>query len=172
MLDAVAGYSSPNTIAAVIKTPRLYLFSRQTHTQVLQDFPDTDDLKSVFFLPNVGNLLPDSSAATIGHHLGSWLRSFHTWASAPRQADMRAAIGQNRPMRDLKRMVTYDSFLTVLQNYPELLVGCKETLEAIRDIMSSEFEKPPVYEGEDWGIIHGDYWSGKCVSPLVLHASC
>jgi len=161
MLDAVACYSPPNITAVVIKTPRLYLFNRRTNTQVLEDFPDTGDLKSVFFLPNVGSLLPGSSAAAIGHHLGSWLRSFHAWASAPKQASMRASIGQNRPMRELKRMVTYGSFLTVLENFPELLVGCKETLEIVRDVMSKEFEKPPVYEDEEWGIIHGDYWSGK-----------
>jgi len=161
MLDAVANYSPPYTAGTEIKTPRLYLFNRQTNTLVFEDFPDTDDLKSVFFLPNAGSLLPGPSPATIGYHLGSWLRSFHSWASAPGQISMRAAVGQNRPMRDLKRMVTYDGFLKVLGNYPELLVCYKDTLEAVRDVMSKEFEKPPVDEDEDWGIIHGDYWSGK-----------
>jgi hypothetical protein len=42
-----------------------------------------------------------------------------------------AAVGENRPMRDLKRMVTYDTIIPVLENYPELLAGCRETLETL-----------------------------------------
>ncbi|KAK4031802.1 hypothetical protein C8A01DRAFT_51243 [Parachaetomium inaequale] len=45
------------------------------NTQVLEDLPGTNDLKTAFFLPNATDLLPGSSPLTIGHHLGSWLRS-------------------------------------------------------------------------------------------------
>lgn len=146
----------------MIKTPRLYHFNHQTNTQVIQDFPGTDDLKSTFFMPNAADLLPGSSPATIGHHLGAWLRAFHAWAAEPQQEKMRKATAENRPMRELKRMITYDAVLGVLENYPELLTGHKETLETIRDAMGKEFEKMPGEEtGEDWGVIHGDYWSGK-----------
>lgn len=161
MLEAVLGHSHLNSRDVVIEIPRHYLFNRQTYTQVFQDFPDATDLKSVLFSPNAGSLLPGSSSVTVGHHLGSWLRSFHEWASAPEQAHLRAVIGKNQSMRDLKRKVTYSSFLTVLENYPELLDGCKEALEAVRDFMSNEFEEPPRYGTESWGIIHGDFWSGK-----------
>jgi hypothetical protein len=70
-------------------------------------------------------------------------------------------------MRKLKRFITYDGFLGVLENYPELLQGRKKTLEAIRDIMAKEFEKPPTEEDENWGLIHGDFWSGKYVMSLI-----
>jgi len=162
MLDAVAAFDPPKTKDLIIKTPRLYLFSRQTNTQVIEDLLNTDDLKSVLFLPNVADRLTPSNAATIGQHLGSWLQSFHAWASAPEQADLRASVGENRPMRDLKRMVSYDGFMAVLKNYPELLVGHEEELKTISDAMGKEFEKLSGDELEDgWGLIHGDYWSGK-----------
>lgn len=162
MLDAVAAFTPPETKDITIKTPRLYLFNRRTNTQVIEDLIDTDDLKSVFFLPNVADRLTPSNAATIGQHLGSWLRSFHDWASAPEQAVMRASIGENRPMRDLKRMVTYDGVIAVLKNYPGLLVSHEDDLKTISDAMGKEFEHPPGDQLEDgWGLIHGDYWSGK-----------
>lgn len=75
---------------------------------------------------------------------------------------MLAAVGENRPMRDLKRMITYDAIIPVLENYPELLVGCRETLETLVAVLGKEFEKSPGAEpDEHWGMIHGDFWSGK-----------
>jgi hypothetical protein len=162
MLNTLAAFLPPPTADAVIKTPRLYHFNRQTNTQVIQDFPGTEDLKSIFFLPDAADFLPGPSPVTIGHRLGSWLKAFHVWAREQHQGKQHKAIGVNNPMRDLKRMITYDSVLGVLENYPELLAGHKEALETIRDAMGKEFEKLPGEEdGEDWGVIHGDFWSGK-----------
>lgn len=162
MLDAVAAFKPPHIKDLTIKTPRLYLFNRQTNTQLIEDLVETDDLKSVFFLPNVAERLTPSNASNIGQYLGSWLRSFHTWASDPERAAVRASIGENRPMRDLKRMMTYDCFINVLKNYPELLVGHEEQLKPIATTMGKEFEKLPGDEPEDrLGLIHGDFWSGK-----------
>jgi len=163
MLAAVEHFSfRPAADSTTIKTPRLYLFSRESNTQVLEDLPGTDDLKTTFFLPNATELLPGSSPLAVGHHLGSWLRSYHTWASAPEQVGTLAAVGENRPMRDLKRMVTYDTIIPVLENYPELLAGCRETLETLVAVLGKEFEKSPGAEAdENWGMIHGDFWSGK-----------
>lgn len=174
MFKSVADFSPPTT-TTVIKAPRLYVYNRETNIQVLEDFSNTAGFKSMLFSPNADNLLPQTSPATIGRHLGSWLWSFHTWASAPEQAALRAQILQDDPMRKLKRLLTYDGFLGVLENYPELLEGHKKTLETIQDVMIKEFEKPPTEEDENWGLIHGDFWSGKYVisrvSLLTLHWS-
>jgi len=161
MFKSVADYSPPTTPTTVIKSPRLYLYNRETNTQILEDFPSTTGFKMMLFSPNAENLLPPPYLATIGRHLGSWLRSFHTWTSAPEQAAVRAQILPDDPMRELKRLMTYDGFLGVLERYPEILQGHKETLETIRDFMVKEFEKPSTEESEDWGLIHGDFWSGK-----------
>ncbi|RDW56810.1 hypothetical protein BP5796_12877 [Coleophoma crateriformis] len=74
---------------------------------------------------------------------------------------------QHDPMRRLKYLLTYDSFLKVLEDYPELLEGHKETLETIRDVMADEFEKPPTEEDKNWGLIHGDFWSGHILLPTT-----
>ncbi len=44
MLNA---FSLASTAASAIKVPRLYLFDRQSNTQILEDFPETTDLKSI-----------------------------------------------------------------------------------------------------------------------------
>jgi hypothetical protein len=161
MLNSVADFSPPTTTTTVIKAPCLYMYNRETNIQILEDFTNTTGFKSMLFSPNADDLLPQSSRATIGRHLGSWLRSFHTLTSAPEQAALRAQIPQGDPMRELKRLLTYDCFLKVLENYTELLEGHKQTLEIVRDVMSKEFEKSPTEEDENWGLIHGDFWSGK-----------
>ena len=145
----------------MIKAPRLYQLDRETNTQVLEDFADTDGFKSVLFSPNADNLLPESSRMIIGHQLGFWLRSLHSWASAPEQAALRALMWQNDRTRKMKYLYTYDGFLKVLENYPELLKGHQKTLEIVRDVTAKDFEKPSTEEDEGWGLIHGDFWSGK-----------
>lgn len=168
MLTAAASFKPPpaaesdSTTTTTIKTPRLHLFNHESHTQVLEDLPGTNDLKTVLLQPNAAELLPGASPLAVGRHLGSWLRSYHAWASAPAQAAALAAVGENRPMRDLKRLVTYDAVIPVLENYPELLVGCREALETVVAVLGKEFEKVPgAGGGEHWGMIHGDFWSGK-----------
>lgn len=154
-------YHSSSTTTATAKPPRLYLYDRETNTQVLQDFSNTNSFKALLFSADAHILFPSSSTATIGRHLGVWLRSFHTWASASDQAALRAQMWQNDPMRKIKYLFTYDTVLKVLGNYPELLEGHEKTLSTIRDVIEKEFERPSIEEGDDYGLLHGDFWSGK-----------
>jgi hypothetical protein len=148
----------------VIKAPHLLPYDQDANTQILEDFTDTTGFKAMLFSSNSAILIPPSSREDVGRHLGSWLRHFHSWTSAPEQAALRALIPQDDPMRKLKRSYTYDCFLEILKNFPEILDGHQKTLENIREVMVKEFEKPPTEEEPNWGIIHGDFWSGKYVS--------
>lgn len=162
MLNALNNFPSTNITDQVsLKAPRLYLFNRETNTQVLEDFPEALNLKSILVSPTANSILSQSFATSIGHTLGSWLRSFHTWASAPAQADLRKEIEKNEPMRKLKYLVTYDSFIQVVEKFPEILEGSRKTLEDVKDMATKEFERTVGEAGEDWGIIHGDFWTGK-----------
>ena len=97
----------------------------------------------------------------IGHDLGFWLRSFHDWGTAPEQAALRAQMWQNNPMRKVKYCQTYGSFLRVLDDFPELLVGHQKTLVPFQYAMANDFQKPSTDIDEGWGLVHGDFWSGK-----------
>jgi hypothetical protein len=145
----------------VIKTPRLLLFDRDANTQILEDFINTDGLKWVLFSTRADFILPQPAPVAIGHYLGTWLRSFHAWASAPNQAVLRGQMWQNHSMRKIKYAQTYGSFITALEDFAELLEGYEDILETFRESMASEFEKPVEEEDEDWGLLHADFWSGK-----------
>jgi hypothetical protein len=160
LLNALASFLPPTTTATV-KPPRLYLYDRETNIQVLEDFFNADGLMAMLSSADAHNLLPSPSTATIGRHLGFWLRSFHVWSSAPEQAALRAQMWQNDPMQKTKYLFTYDSVLKVLENYPKLMEGHEKTLDTIRHVIAKEFERPSTEEGDGYGLLHGDFWSGK-----------
>ncbi|EED22207.1 conserved hypothetical protein [Talaromyces stipitatus ATCC 10500] len=135
LLKTLASFSPPHTINTVaVKTP-YYLLTE--------------------------NFLPSPSAASIGHRLGFWLRSFHNWTSAPEQAALRAHMGQNDHVRKTKYLLTYESISKVFEIYPGLSDGHENTLEALRDVIANDLERPFTDETDDYGILHGDFWSGK-----------
>ncbi|KAI9735703.1 MAG: hypothetical protein M1818_006311 [Claussenomyces sp. TS43310] len=164
MLHALAGFSQ--TIATpsghtLVQAPRLYSFDRETHTQILEDFVDATDLTTVLESSSVDHTLPGSSSQSVGHALGSWLRSFHNWASAPAQRELVAQVGPNKGMRQLKCLITYDSFIEILERHPQVIEGHKDTLEHVKAAMKYEFERPVTEGDEPRGLIHGDFWAGN-----------
>lgn len=164
MLHQLAEFAPDSDPAsAVVRSPRLYLFDRKTNTQVLEDCLNTTDLKTIFISPTVREILPGNSSASVGYNIGRWLRSFHQWTSEPGQAPLRASIGRNAEARKLKRKITYDSFVQVLETYPDIVEGHEAALETIKDAMVTDFElhKPPEGDDGNWGLIHGDFWTGK-----------
>ncbi|KAH8898608.1 hypothetical protein GQ53DRAFT_710494 [Thozetella sp. PMI_491] len=167
LFKAVAEFSPKISDTAVIRAPRIHLYDHERNIQVLEDLTNTTGFKMMLFSSDGDKLIPESSRRNIGRYLGSWLRSFHTWASAPQQATLRGKILSDDPMRKLKLRISYNSFLGVLENYPELLEGHRELLETIRNAKAKEFEKPATDADEDWGLIHGDLWCGNILIPTT-----
>ncbi len=145
-----------------VLVPRLYLFDRDTNTQVLEDFPNAIDFKSLLVSPDAVSSLSLPVATSIGYALGVWLKSFHRWSSAPSQRRLRAEIAGNEPMRQLKYATSYESLVKILENFPQVLEGRRPALEAVKDMAADEFKRPAI-DGDDdsWGLIHGDFWAGK-----------
>ncbi|TVY38531.1 hypothetical protein LSUB1_G002891 [Lachnellula subtilissima] len=171
MLNALSSWNFQHTTSR-IKIPRLHLFIRETdaNTQILEDIPGAVDLRALLISPSADNNLSLSQfrATSIGRALGSWLHAHHTWISAPPQADLRAEIGFNEPMRKLKYFISYNSFIGVIEQFSE--ITCpevdKKTLEDVKDMAMDEFERTATgEEGEEWGIIHGDFWTGNVLLP-------
>jgi len=169
MLNALSSWNFQHTTSTSrIKIPRLHLFIRQTdaNTQILEDIPGAVDLKALLIAPSAdSNLsLSQSRATSIGRALGSWLRAYHTWISSPSHDDLRAEIGANEPMRKLKYFISYNTFIGVIEQFPEITCTDvdKKTLEDVKHVATEEFERTATGgEGEEWGIIHGDFWTGK-----------
>lgn len=152
-----------------VTTPHLYWFDRDTHIMVIADLPNALDLKSVMTSPVVNTTLNLKVASTIGHHLGTWLRTFHTWGSEPAQIRLLNEMNQNKSMRDLKYKITYGTFIEVLQEFPDILGDDAMQLQALREWAAREFEKNPADKDQQgWGLIHGDFWTGKYGHSLLL----
>lgn len=76
------------------------------------------------------------------------------------QSDVK--LGNNEPMRQLKYRITYDSFISNLEQFPDVLGGHREALEVVKHMATEEFTRTSGDgQGEEWGIIHGDFWTGK-----------
>ncbi|KAI1307514.1 kinase-like domain-containing protein [Xylaria venustula] len=166
MLDALNDFN-PGVVE--VKAPRLYLFIRERNIQVLEDFPATEDLKSVFVSSNRDKILTRQVATSLGHDIGVWLRSFHDWSMSPNAR--LEGFGDNEPMRKLKYTITYDSYLRVLENhFPDLLEGHQSILQEVKETATKEFEKISTGENGDknWGLIHGDFWTGNVLVPTDL----
>jgi hypothetical protein len=164
MLDALHAFRPQTVSNATIKTPQIYYFDRKTNTQVLEDLTDTVDLKTVLESPHVATVLPPSVAETTGRALGNWLQAFHSWAVEPAQAELGKVIGGNTSMRDLRYSISYGAFIEIVQKFPDIWDTNKDTLEEVRAMAKAEYATST--GGQNWGIIHGDFWSGKQATPL------
>jgi len=140
------------------KTPRLLFFDRDGKTQVHEDFPS-----ALLLQPFLISRTADRALATsIGRDLGSSLRAFHDWTPEAAQSELRAEIWQNEPMRQLKLLTSYKSFIGVLEKFPGVVEGHAEALKEVQAMATEEFARQPS-DGADplWGLIHGDFCEGK-----------
>ncbi|KAK3319394.1 kinase-like domain-containing protein [Apodospora peruviana] len=171
ILLALQKFTPPPT--NVVKAPHLLHFDPAIHTSIMQDFFGAVDLKTAF-VSSLHAVTP-SVCESIGRHLGIWLRAFHEWASAPEQTRLRSTV-INKPMRSLKRLITYDCFIEVLEQFPEVWSeedgDDREMLEQVKQMADKEFERQPddcdetdTEQRYHWGIIHGDLWSGNVLVP-------
>ncbi|KAI9706172.1 MAG: hypothetical protein M1820_004933 [Bogoriella megaspora] len=91
----------------------------------------------------------------MGHALGVWLRTFHSWVSEPAQIDMQKTIGKNKSMRQLKYKISYGAFLGVIQKFPEIWERYSKVLEEVRDMAAAEYTESVQDNAENnWQIIH------------------
>ncbi|KAL4821565.1 kinase-like domain-containing protein [Aspergillus spinulosporus] len=104
-----------------VKSPRLFHFSRSTYTQVMEDLPDSVDLKTFLLSADVSGKVSKDWALSIGRMLGAWLRLFHVWSIDPAQAEVAKQLAENTVMRDLKFSINYDSLVSMIDAYPDIL---------------------------------------------------
>jgi hypothetical protein len=164
MLKALNTFLSTVTRDGIsVRTPHFHLFLRDSNTQIIEDIPNAIDMKTNITSPDDNIFFNQTIAFSIGYALGSWLRSFHVWARESTQASLNNEIGGNTEMRKLKFMINYENFIHILEDhFPDIIEGYERTFAAVKDLASKEFEKSPEGEHADnWGIIHGDFWSGK-----------
>lgn len=155
-LDGLESYESSEKIT--VKTPRLFHFDKETNTQILEDLPDSVDLKH-YLISDVSHDMSNTSARALGHSLGSWLRAFHAWASKPEQAETREILSKNQALKNLKFYINYTWLLDTIGNFPAILADSREIFEKVRDFAAEELKRTEL--DDEYNVIHGDFWTGK-----------
>ncbi|KAF4165552.1 hypothetical protein CNMCM6936_007695 [Aspergillus lentulus] len=151
-----------NNTSCTVKTPRLFQFSHETNTQILEDLPGALDLKTFMLLPTNSQNVSRELAASIGRALGKWLLAFHTWVSEESQKDLVKAMEKNEVMRDIKFMINYDNLAKMVDQFPALLKESQHIFREVRDMAAAELGRK---DGKGFGVIHGDFWSGNVLIP-------
>ncbi|EHA24337.1 hypothetical protein ASPNIDRAFT_39611 [Aspergillus niger ATCC 1015] len=127
-----------NPQEVLVKTPRLFSFNRETYTAVLEDLPDSLDLKSYLISTAASKNVTQEWASSIGRALGNWLRSFHHWADNEAQSGVAAEMNKNQYMRDLKFMVNYDALVNTIDKYPIVLGDSRDVFSKVREMAAAD----------------------------------
>lgn len=160
-LEALAALPPVSNQSCVIRAPRFFHFNPQTNTQVQEYLPDSVNLKMYAISHLSGN--PSElkyRLVGIGNNLGTWLRSFHTWAADPAQAKLQGHIKLNKEMQLLKNAINYVSLVSSVERYPDILTDAKDILEKVKKMSEDEMAKE-----DNLQIIHGDFWTGNALIP-------
>lgn len=124
----------------------------------MEDLPNSLDLKS-FLLSDLAKGVSEAAGHTLGRSIGTWLQSFHGWASQPEQAECRSLLAQNESMKELKFFVNYSMLMDTIANFPGILEESRSVFGTLKDFATVEMKKS--HQENGIGIIHGDFWTGK-----------
>ncbi|KAJ5136831.1 hypothetical protein N7448_005385, partial [Penicillium atrosanguineum] len=154
-LDGLPDHSQENI---TVKTPRVFHFDRENNIQIMEDLPNSLDLKN-FLLSNLSHGVSESSGRSLGRSLGTWLRSFHHWGSNSEQAESRSLFAKNETGKDLKFYIYYSMLIDTIATFPGILEESRGLFEKVKNFAAAELKKSDQHE--DFGIIHGDFWTGN-----------
>lgn len=71
-------------------------------------------------------------------------------------------MGENKPMRKIRYTISYGAFIDIVQKFPEIWEIHRKALKEVKDMAIAEYSKTtPENAEENWGFIHGDFWTGK-----------
>ncbi|KAJ5112369.1 hypothetical protein N7532_000414 [Penicillium argentinense] len=164
VLRALEDLPPYNQKGITVKTPRLLYFDPQTNTQIFEDLPNSVDLKT-FMLSAISKGVSKSTATALGRTLGAWLRSLHEWGNRVEQDETRTTLSQNESMKQIKFWANYAMLVDTISNFPEILETNRGVLEEVRDFAKDELSRED--DSAEYGIIHGDFWTGNVLIPNV-----
>lgn len=102
-----------------------------------------------------------ASRTAIGHQIGTWLRDFHEWSSAPEQRALVAALPEDDATRQVKWFFTFSLFMEAFDEFPDLVRDHREDIDDVLSSLTRESFSPVDQLGPNWGLVHGDIWLGK-----------
>lgn len=163
MLESLKGLAKVERNGIHVTTPRLYKYSPETHTSIIEDYRNSLELKKYV----TTYTLSDEDVVRLGTALGSWLKSFHAWGAQQELSSLRETMKGNNSMAKLKFSINYGRTEQSIAMFPKILEGSRGMFREMETKYRGELEAGV---GQ---LIHGDFWSGKHVhllpqSPLLF----
>ena len=153
VLDALGRCSPVHSKDVVIRSPKLYHFFQDANAQIMEDVADSTELKRHLLTGKVSS----EEAVAVGAALGSWTRQFHLWGSMPEQEHLRSILSSSKTGPDFKHALNYRRLTATVDKFPAMLGESRGLFEEVSTAMSPEV----LGKASGFGIIHGDFWSGK-----------
>jgi len=147
-----------------VRTPKLYESNVNGHNQVMEYVTNGTNLKAYvlrFYAPPTSDA-SKSQCFELEQALGSWLRSFHDWASLPEQSTFRNIVSSNVDLQRIRYQANYASTVRLVNRFPSILENSVQLLEQVRDATAAELRDEAALRP-----IHGDFWTGKYVFPML-----
>ncbi len=142
---------------AVVRTPKLYQYSRDTNTQVQEYLGNAVDLKNYGLTRLTGDQQGNKThILAVGEGMGRWLRNFHTWAEQPEQAHLQEQAKANQSMQGLKFRFNYGLVTRAINKYADSLGELAEVMKQVEAMAEAELK-----DESQLHVIHGDFWTGK-----------
>lgn len=146
------------TVGSVtVTTPRAFEYFPPTNTSVIQHIGNSTTIKAALLEESI----PLTIANTLGRALARYSLELYSWSRDSSQAALRNKVSAVEWSKEISFAVTYGHILQVADLYPSIL-------NPHRDAMKKLFErakKDYFEENEEWGMIHGDYWTGNVLVP-------
>ncbi|KFX92520.1 hypothetical protein V490_05338 [Pseudogymnoascus sp. VKM F-3557] len=153
-LTAMHTFTLVSESGITVKTPYMYLFNESTHNQIIQDFPNSVELKRYM----QAHTLSESESRRLGVALGSWTKRFHGWGDKSEQEHLKRDIEQSKMSSELKFFVNYGRLEETVDLFPDVLGRCRDMFKELADCMNKELKDT---DNPDLKLIHGDFWTGN-----------
>jgi hypothetical protein len=166
MLSALSGVElGPGAPVLDVLTPQPLLYLPSLEIQIIEDLYPGLDYASLLTSPD--SAIPLSIRSAVGLGLGEWLHALHHWTQEPEQNELRNIMRGNVASRDLKWRTTYATIVDIAGTFSTINEEELEVLREVRARAEREHEEAMheqvIEETESYGIVHGDFWTGKYV---------
>lgn len=164
MLETLSGIDLvPGGLVMPVLTPRNLLYLPSPSIQIIEDLDPALDCADL--LTSLDHEVPMSIWSAVGFALGEWLRALHHWTREPEQGHLRSTMEGNKASRDLKWRTTYGTIVDIARTFPIITEEDLDVLKEVREKAQREQEdaaqRAVNEDTESYGIIHGDFWTGK-----------
>lgn len=150
------------------RTPHLLHVNPSNSTLVIEDFEsDSVDWRKQL---SQADSSQNQWVGVNGKTIGRWLRAYHRWTMEDSQQPLRDAMRGYEEMGRFRRWIHYAGIPKWTEENGLLDDETRIILKQVEQLLVNEFADTQSRRlTEEWGPIHGDFWTGKYVWSKLYH---